>query len=196
MGQSGVQGGLATSKRPKPKAGSNPQLSLFPTELGWFGVLGTGRSLWSLSIGHASADEVRESIEQKSTDLLDSLEMDESDWCPDLRRRLQGFALGEATSFSDCRLDLSGRTPFQQRVIAAVRRIKFGRTRSYGEIAASAGAPRAARAVGTVMASNRFPIIVPCHRVIASGGRLGGFSAPNGVNLKRRMLAIENIELS
>lgn len=196
MGQRGVLGGLATSSHRKSKAIAVPQLSVFPTELGWFGVLGTGRGILSLSIGHASADEVREAIRRKSADLLDSLEIAECDWCIALRRRLQQFTLGESQSFADCRLDLTGRTPFQQRVIAAVRRIEFGSTQSYGEVAAAAGAPRAARAVGTVMASNRTPILVPCHRVIASGGRLGGFSAPNGVNLKRRMLEIEDIQLS
>jgi len=196
MGQSGVLARKSTQRRQKPKAAAAPQLSLFTTELGWFGVLGAGRKILSLAIGHATAGEVRQSIQHKSSELLDSLDFEESDWNPDLRRRLQQFTLGKSTSFSNWELDLSSRTAFQRRVISVVRRIKFGTTKTYGEIAADAGAPRAARAVGTVMASNQTPIVVPCHRVVAAGGRLGGFSAPNGVNLKLRMLELENIKLT
>ena len=67
-------------------------------------------------------------------------------------------------------------------------------TRSYGEVAAAAGSPGAARAVGQVMAANRTPLIVPCHRVLAAGGKIGGFSAPQGLALKRRLLALESGE--
>ncbi len=66
-------------------------------------------------------------------------------------------------------------------------------TRSYGEIAADLGDPMLARTVGQAMAKNRFPIIVPCHRVLAAGGKAGGFSAPGGIATKRRMLAIESV---
>jgi methylated-DNA-[protein]-cysteine S-methyltransferase len=83
-------------------------------------------------------------------------------------------------------------TPFQQRVVETVQGIPFGQTMSYAEVAERAGSPRAARAVGNVMAQNRTPMVVPCHRVLASGGRLGGFSAPGGTEFKRRLLALEN----
>ena len=79
-------------------------------------------------------------------------------------------------------------------VVRACRKIGRGRTRTYGELAAAAGSPGASRAVGSVMAKNRFPIIVPCHRVVGAGGSLGGFSAPTGLNLKERMLALEGHE--
>ena len=66
-----------------------------------------------------------------------------------------------------------------------------GETVSYAELAGRAGSPNAARAVGGVMAGNRVPLLVPCHRVVGAGGRLGGFSAPTGVELKKRLLALE-----
>lgn len=108
-----------------------------------------------------------------------------------LVRRLQRFAVGTVDTFGDVRLDVSGMTPFQRRVVAQARRIPYGSTLSYGELARRARAPRAARAVGSVMAQNRFPLIVPCHRVVGSSRRLGGFSAPCGVGTKRRLLRLE-----
>lgn len=82
-------------------------------------------------------------------------------------------------------------TEFQSDVVATCRAIPLGQTRTYGEVARLAGRPGAARAVGRVMATNRVPLIVPCHRVVASSGKLGGFSAPQGVVLKRRLLDLE-----
>jgi methylated-DNA-[protein]-cysteine S-methyltransferase len=85
--------------------------------------------------------------------------------------------------------DLSGLPPFHQRVLRQARRIPCGRTATYGELAASVGRPRGARAVGQAMARNPVPLVVPCHRVVAAGGGLGGFGG--GLDLKRRLLALE-----
>jgi methylated-DNA-[protein]-cysteine S-methyltransferase len=82
-------------------------------------------------------------------------------------------------------------TPFSVRVYEAARRVPPGCTVSYGELARAAGSPGAARAVGRAMATNPFPIVIPCHRVLASGGKAGGFSAYGGVATKDRLLAIE-----
>jgi methylated-DNA-[protein]-cysteine S-methyltransferase len=98
---------------------------------------------------------------------------------------------GEARDLQHVRLDLAQVPAFHRRVYALVRRIAPGQTCSYGEVAARCGDPRAARAVGQAMARNPFPIIVPCHRVLAAGGRSGGFSARGGVGTKLQLLAIE-----
>jgi methylated-DNA-[protein]-cysteine S-methyltransferase len=166
-------------------------LSIFPTGLGWFGLYGTGKKLSGLIIGHASADEVRRRMTSRhggeNTDPLT-----EADWNPELRRRLERFANGVRIDFDDCVLDWPELTTFQSCVVAATRAVKYGKTISYGELARRAGSPGAARAVGSVMANNRFPIIVPCHRVLAAGGKIGGFSAPQGISLKGRMLELES----
>lgn len=86
-------------------------------------------------------------------------------------------------------LDLEG-TPFARAVYRAVQRIPMGETRTYGEIADAAGRPGAARAVGNLMAHNRFPLFIPCHRVVASSG-LGGFNSPRGLEQKKELLALE-----
>lgn len=82
-------------------------------------------------------------------------------------------------------------TPFQRRVWAELERIPFGCTVSYGEIARRLGRPRAARAVGAANAANPLPVVVPCHRVVAGDGSLGGYSA--GPAIKRRLLTLEGI---
>lgn len=99
---------------------------------------------------------------------------------------------GEPRDLQHARLDLAPIPPFHRRVYAVVRNITPGQTRSYGEVAALCGDRHAARAVGQAMARNPFPIIVPCHRVLAAGGRSGGFSARGGVSTKLRLLAIEH----
>jgi methylated-DNA-[protein]-cysteine S-methyltransferase len=97
---------------------------------------------------------------------------------------------GEPRDLSDVVLDLSGVQEFNRRVYAVARTIKPGATLTYGAIAAQLGEPDA-RGVGEAMGQNPCPIIVPCHRVVAAGGKTGGFSAPGGAATKRRLLAIE-----
>jgi methylated-DNA-[protein]-cysteine S-methyltransferase len=98
---------------------------------------------------------------------------------------------GEPADLSAIALDLTQASDFERRVYAIVRAIPPGKTRTYGEIAAQLGDRLEARAVGQAMGKNPFPIVVPCHRVLGAGGRLGGFSAPGGAGVKLRMLAIE-----
>jgi O-6-methylguanine DNA methyltransferase len=89
-------------------------------------------------------------------------------------------------------LDLSGATPFQIKVWTALLQIPSGKTKSYGQLAAALAAPKAARAVGSACGANPIPLLIPCHRVLAAGGRLGGFSG--GLHWKRRLLAREKCE--
>jgi methylated-DNA-[protein]-cysteine S-methyltransferase len=105
------------------------------------------------------------------------------------------YFAGEETDFSDVRLDLAG-DPFFMQIYAALRRVGWGRTTTYGALAKEVGAGReAARDVGEAMAKNPAPLIIPCHRVLAAGGKAGGFSAPGGATTKIRMLALEGVRL-
>ena len=88
-------------------------------------------------------------------------------------------------------LDLAAGTPFQQTVWRALEKIPFGQTLSYGEIASAIGKPKGARAVGGACGANPIPVLVPCHRVLAANGKLGGFSG--GLDWKRRLLAREGL---
>jgi O-6-methylguanine DNA methyltransferase len=103
--------------------------------------------------------------------------------------RIQGYFGGEPVSFADVELDLSWATPFQLAVADVLRAVPHGETVTYGELAALAGHPNAQRAAGTFCAHNRFPLFVPCHRVVAAGG-LGSYGSL-GIEYKRRLLALE-----
>ncbi|HYX22499.1 MAG TPA: methylated-DNA--[protein]-cysteine S-methyltransferase [Thermoanaerobaculia bacterium] len=102
---------------------------------------------------------------------------------------------GDLRDFFAVPLDLSGVAEFARRVYASARRIPPGRTATYGDIAAEIGAPGDARAVGQALGANPIPLIVPCHRVVAASGGIGGFSAPGGALTKTRLLALEGVGL-
>ncbi|OOG62716.1 Methylated-DNA--protein-cysteine methyltransferase [Ensifer sp. M14] len=103
---------------------------------------------------------------------------------------------GEEVDFSDIKLDLEGQDPFFQRIYAAARRLGWGETTTYGALAKELGVgPEAARDVGQAMAKNPVALIIPCHRVLAAGGKVGGFSAPGGSTSKIRMLELEGVHL-
>jgi methylated-DNA-[protein]-cysteine S-methyltransferase len=104
---------------------------------------------------------------------------------------------GEQTDFSQVALDLEGQDAFCKQIYAAARAVGWGRTTSYGALAKQIGAgPEAARDVGQAMARNPVALIIPCHRVLAAGGKIGGFSAPGGSASKMRMLALEGVDLA
>jgi methylated-DNA-[protein]-cysteine S-methyltransferase len=117
---------------------------------------------------------------------------------PEVQRvidRVVALLRGEASDLSTIALDMDQVPAFHRRVYEAARAIPPGMTLSYGDIAVRVGAPGAARAVGQALGRNPFPIVVPCHRVLAAGGKIGGFSAQGGIATKRRMLAIEGARL-
>jgi len=105
--------------------------------------------------------------------------------------RIQALLRGESDDLQDILLDDAELPAFNKRVYDVARRIPPGATRTYGDIASELGDPLLAREVGQALGRNPFPIIVPCHRVLAAGGKTGGFSATGGVETKFRMLAIE-----
>jgi methylated-DNA-[protein]-cysteine S-methyltransferase len=170
----------------------------FLTDLNWMAVAWHDNELVGNAFGHASRRAAEMSLARmpgRSQSFFRIDAYNQADelpaWVSDLICKLSRFADGEPIDFSMVPLAVSHLTSFAQHIVAACRRIPWGQTRSYGELAAECGSPGAARAVGSVMAKNRYPLIVPCHRVLAAGGELGGYSAPEGLNMKRRLLAME-----
>lgn len=109
----------------------------------------------------------------------------------------QRYFAGEAVDFTDVALDLDGQDEFFSRIYAVLRSVGYGQTTTYGTLAKELGAgPEAARAVGQAMAKNPVPLIIPCHRVLAAGNKVGGFSAPGGSSSKVKMLALEGVDLT
>ena len=116
-----------------------------------------------------------------------------------VQRAIEGIVAllhGEAIDLAAVALDMEGVPPFDRRVYEVARTIAPGATLAYGDIAARLGAPGEARAVGQALGHNPFPIVVPCHRVLAAGGKLGGFSANGGIATKLRLLSIERARTS
>jgi len=107
----------------------------------------------------------------------------------------QRYFAGERMEFDGIELDLSQVDPFRRAIYDALRKVGFGETVTYGELAKRVGAkePQAAQDVGVAMARNPVPLIIPCHRVLAAGGKLGGFSAPGRTETKQKMLALEGV---
>jgi methylated-DNA-[protein]-cysteine S-methyltransferase len=106
----------------------------------------------------------------------------------------QAYFEGKEVDFSRFRLDLGQQSALFDRIYAAVRGLRWGETTTYGALAKALGVgPEAARDVGQAMAHNPLPLIIPCHRVLAAGGKIGGFSAPGGAASKRRMLELEGV---
>ena len=109
----------------------------------------------------------------------------------------QRYFAGEEVDYSGFVLDLDGQLPFFKQIYAATRRVGWGHTTTYGALAKELGAgPETARDVGQAMAQNPVALIIPCHRVLAAGGKVGGFSAPGGAVAKRRMLELEGVDLA
>jgi len=117
--------------------------------------------------------------------------------CPGIREladQIQSYLKGEAVHFRLSLVDLGECSEFQKRVLLAEYEVPRGWVSTYGRIARNLGAPNAARAVGTALARNPFPIIIPCHRTIRSNGDLGGFGG--GLSMKRSLLELEGVEFS
>ncbi len=128
------------------------------------------------------------------TSLPDPADLPAEDLPPFVRTAIEGMTAVMAGARADLRdipLDERDVDAFRRAVYAATREIEPGTTRSYGQVASAIGRPDAARDVGSALARNPFPIIVPCHRVVAANGALTGFSAPGGLATKRRMLELE-----
>lgn len=169
-----------------PRSIANPVLDVFPTNLGWFSILGMDGVLWSVDFGFRTESAAVAAASRHVPEVVD-----QTTWQPELAERLVDFAVGAVQDFSDVVISVDHLTPFARRVVKACRQVPWGETATYGDLAKRAGSPNAARAVGSVMAKNRCPILVPCHRIVPSSGKLGRFSAPQGVSMKKRLLAME-----
>lgn len=182
---------LATKERVREKNGSAAEcvvVTSFRTELGWMAAEFCDGKLARLTFGHANRSQALAALNVRATTGEIDAQIERT------IARLTDFASGNADELLEIDVVYApGSTAFQRRVLDACRAIPAGETLSYAQLAIIAGAPGAARAVGNVMRTNRLPLVVPCHRVVASGGALGGYSAPEGLAMKRRLLAREGV---
>jgi methylated-DNA-[protein]-cysteine S-methyltransferase len=165
-----------------------PAYTIFDTAVGPCGIAWADRGIVGVQLPEGDQAAVRRRLQRRFSGARESMPPPVVQGAID---RVQSLLRGERTDLSDVTLDMRGIGVFQQRVYEIARTIAPGATVTYGELAVRLGDPTLAREVGQALARNPFPIIVPCHRVLAAGGRLGGFSATGGVATKRRLLEIE-----
>ncbi len=168
---------------------SESGFTLFDTAIGACGIAWGRRGILGVQLPERDAAATRARLARRfpeageapaPADVLQAIE------------RIQALVRGEASDLSDVALDMEGVPDFCRRVYEVAKAIPAGATLTYGEVAARLGEPGAARDVGQALGRNPFPIIVPCHRVVAASGKAGGFSARGGVATKLRLLMIEN----
>jgi O-6-methylguanine DNA methyltransferase len=162
--------------------------ALFDTKIGRCGIAWGERGVTGVQLPERSAAATRARLAKRFPEAREAAPKGE------VRRAVDAIVAllrGEGADLTTVALDLSGLPLFERRVYETARAIAPGSTLSYGDIARRLGDPAAARAVGRALARNPFAIVVPCHRVLAAGGRTGGFSAAGGVATKRRLLEIE-----
>jgi methylated-DNA-[protein]-cysteine S-methyltransferase len=162
--------------------------ALFDTAIGRCGIAWGDRGVAGVQLPDAREARTRGRLQRRFPGAREA-------WPPlDVRIAIDGIVAllrGEPSDLSAVALDMEGLPPFNRRVYETARTIPARETISYGDLAARLGDRGAARDVGKALGENPFAIIVPCHRVLAAGGAIGGFSAPGGIATKHRLLAIE-----
>jgi methylated-DNA-[protein]-cysteine S-methyltransferase len=162
--------------------------TLFDTAIGRCGIAWSERGIAGVYLPESSEHKTRARLRRRFPGAAESAPP------PDVERAVEGIVAllaGGRPDLSAIPLDLEGVPEFHRRVYEIARTIPPGQTLTYGEVARRLGHPLQARAVGQALGQNRHPIVVPCHRVLAAGGRTGGFSAPGGTGTKLRLLEIE-----
>ena len=176
-----------------PDEANPPAFTLFHTPVGTCALVWRARGIVGVFLPEASAVATRARVQRRFAAAQEAAPP------PALQAavaRIVALLNGEADALRDITLDMEAIPPFNQRVYAIARDIPPGSTLTYGEVAQRLGEPpHAARAVGQALGANPFPIIVPCHRVMAAHGQSGGFSAPGGTRTKLRLLEIERTPL-
>lgn len=160
--------------------------TVFPTAWGPMAAVARGGELTSVLLPHHQADDLEAMIRFEHEGAVRSDDAFEA-----FIQRCRAYFNGQAVSFDDIACRLPGESTFTGKVLRACRAIPYGQTTSYGALARQIGRPDAARAVATALSKNPTPLVIPCHRVTYSDGRLGGFSAPAGPALKQRLLDLE-----
>ena len=166
------------------------ETAIFDTALGPFGIGWTDRGLARVLLPGDDA-----AFMQKRLSVGGARPGEPSRAISALMDRIEDYADGERVEFSDIALDLSGVPDFHRRAYDVLVGVRWGETLTYGDLARKLGDINLSRAVGQAMGANPTPLIIPCHRVLASHGKPGGFSAPGGALSKLRMLALEGVSV-
>jgi methylated-DNA-[protein]-cysteine S-methyltransferase len=164
---------------------------LIASAFGPVGLAWSERGLVRLQLPYADSASTRERLVAG----LEAAENHPPAWLAETVVRLQRYFTGARTDLSATPIDLEGVPAFRQQLYVEMLKLDWGETITYGQLAERVGVPGAAQSVGRSMGRNPIPVIVPCHRILASGNKSGGFSAPGGVSTKLRLLRMEGVEV-
>jgi len=166
--------------------------TLFETAIGWAGLAWTDKGLVGAYLPEADRENARRSFLRR---FPEAVEAEPTAMIADAIGAIRALMEGEPADLTHVPIDIARVSEFNARVYEIARAIPPGQTLTYGEIAVKLGDRLLARDVGAALGQNPWPIVVPCHRVTAAGGKLGGFSARGGVNTKVKLLAIEGAKV-
>jgi methylated-DNA-[protein]-cysteine S-methyltransferase len=154
---------------------------------GWMGLVGNVRGIGRIYLPEPSREDLVERITREFPNRQEGEHA-----LAEAKKEILEYFDGHRKKF-EMPLDLSGATPFQQKVYQTMLAIPFGRVQTYRWLAEKIGNPKGLRAVGSANGKNRWPLVIPCHRIVGSDGRLTGFSAPGGLELKAELLRLEGV---
>lgn len=161
---------------------------IFETKWGYFGLAGTESALCCTCLPGPASGTIKSQLLKN----LPDAQFDRSLFKA-LQEQITAYFEGSGVSFSpEIPVALDGLSEFSRLVLTTCRNVELGQTVTYCELARRSGRPAASRAVGSTLARNPIPLIIPCHRVIRSDGKMGGFSAPGGISFKKRLLTLEH----
>jgi methylated-DNA-[protein]-cysteine S-methyltransferase len=166
--------------------------AVFETALGWMGIAWSEEGLARLQLPESDRAGTERRLARTSNGVSVSEPPPKMALLID---KLRDYAAGQQISFDDFPVDLSGIDAFRLAIYDATRKLKYGETLTYGELASRAGHAGLFRETGQALGSNPVPIVVPCHRILAAGNLIGGFSAPGGSTTKERLLVMEGVRI-
>lgn len=168
---------------------------LFETTIGWIGLAWSARGLIRLQLPARDRAATERRLLATLPGLAAEPAAEPPGWVTEAAGLIERYAAGERVDFSAVPVDLDGVDGFRLAVYRAARALPFGETVTYGGLAERAGHPGKARETGQALGANPVAIVIPCHRILAAGNRIGGFSAPGGAAAKERLLALEGVSV-
>lgn len=168
--------------------------TVFETALGFAGIAWNDVGITRFQLPSASVEATTRNLLRRAPGAIAA---EPPPYIADAVAAAKRYFAGERVDFSHVTLDLAGQDDLFREIYAAARRIGYGETTTYGGLAKTIGRTdwEAARDIGQAMAKNPVALIIPCHRVLAAGGKIGGFSAPGGAETKAKMLELEGVTL-
>lgn len=167
--------------------------AVFETAMGFMGFAWSAAGLTRLCLPERNRDAVERRLLRLAGDGGPSGPTPA--WTTGLIEAIKAYAAGEQVDFTAVPVDLTGVDDFRLAIYDAARKLAFGETTTYGELAKRAGHAGLPRETGAALGANPVPLVIPCHRILAAGGKIGGFSAPGGSTTKEKMLALEGVQI-